>query len=532
MTTPIDLDTDSARSQIPVDRPSFEPGLVKYVCALLVVWSIVISASFAWSVHQQERETYETARVQAATAFEKDLCYRRWVAKHGGVYVRVNEETQPSPHLAEHSERDIDTTAGKLTLRNPAMVCREVYDLERQYTGARSHITSLNPLRPENAADSWETNALHAFRHGAKEVASIDHLDGKPYMRLMRPLITEGSCLKCHEDQGYKVGDVRGGIAVGVPMEPLIFVGRNHNRAVALGHGLLWLIGAFGIVFAGKNLDKNVRKRHDSEQRLRESETERQVLAEHNARLEAESALRSTQVKLRLAAEIQQRLLPKTEPILPGFDIGAILYPSEETSGDFYDFLALPDGSLGIVVADVSGHGIDSAMIMAATSVHLRWLVASSSDIGEVLARLNEFLVEWTPDGCFVTLFFARVDPRDRSFTYASAGHRGYLLDPTGAVKRLDGTCTVLGWQPDLTVPTEPPVEFRPGQTLLIPTDGILEAASPGGDLFGEARALELVRSNGTLSSRETAEKLYRSARRFAQDAPQRDDMTAVILTA
>ncbi|MBC8873134.1 MAG: SpoIIE family protein phosphatase [Planctomycetes bacterium] len=532
MTSATDSDIESAKSQDGFDQAAFEPGIAKYVCGLLVLWTIVVVASLAWSVHQQEQETLGTARAHAATAFEKDLSYRSWIAKHGGVYVWVNEETQSSVYLEKVSERDIDTPKGSLTLRNPAMVSRQVYDMERQRTGVHSHITSENPLRPENKADSWETEALHAFGRGAKEVTSIDHFDGKPHMRLMRPLLTEEGCLKCHETQGYKVGDVQGGIAVSVPMEPLYALARNHNRAVAVGHGLLWLVGAIGIVMAGRSLNTNVRERHYSERQLRDSETERQALAERNARLEAEYALRSTRVKLRLAARIQRTLLPKTEPTLPGFDIGAILRPSEETSGDFYDFLSLPDGSLGIVVGDVSGHGIDSAMIMAATSVHLRGLVASSSDLTAVLARLNRFLLEETPDGFFVTLFFAQIDPQDRSLSYASAGQLGYLLDSTGAGKRLDSTGTILGCLPDLTIPTEPPVTLQPGQTLLIPTDGFLEAASPDGDLFGEARILELIRTNDRLPSGETLELLYQAARRFSQDAPQRDDMTAVMLKA
>ena len=110
---------------------------------------------------------------------------------------------------------------------NPSYALRQVYELEAATVSARSHITSLRPIRPQNAADPWEAEALRSFGRGQAETSSIEPLGGQPHMRLMRPLVTEKSCLRCHEEQGYRIGDIRGGISVSVPMAPLQAIARN-----------------------------------------------------------------------------------------------------------------------------------------------------------------------------------------------------------------------------------------------------------------------------------------------------------------
>lgn len=131
---------------------------------------------------------------------------------HGGVYVPVTEKTQPNPLLADIPERDIRTSSGKiLTLMNPAYMTRQAYELGFKEYGVRAHITSLKPIRPENAPDSWETKALQAFERGGKEIYSVETIEDKEYFRLMNPLITEKGCLLCHARHGYKENDIRAG---------------------------------------------------------------------------------------------------------------------------------------------------------------------------------------------------------------------------------------------------------------------------------------------------------------------------------
>jgi PAS domain S-box-containing protein len=242
----------------------------KYFWILLALWTVLVGSVLLWSLYHQKYEIEETARIQARSVFEKDLIYRRWAAGHGGVYVPVTENTPPNPHLSHIAERDITTHSGRnLTLMNPAYMTRQVHEMGKEDYGLRGHITSLNPINPVNAADEWETKALHAFEQGAAEVTSVEKLDNISYMRLMSPMITEQACLKCHSEQGYKVGDLRGGISVSVPMAPIQAIAREHALTLSLGHFILWLLGVGGISFGGQRLKQHIqelKKAHEAMQ--------------------------------------------------------------------------------------------------------------------------------------------------------------------------------------------------------------------------------------------------------------------------
>jgi len=221
---------------------------------LLVVWTLVVAGSLIWNLAQQRRETLSLAYTTALTLYEKDLLYRRWAAGHGGVYVPVTAATPPSPYLSHLPERDIQTPSGRrLTLINPAYMNRQVYELAKEIGQPQGHLYSLKPLRPENVPDPWEAAALKAFDQGQAEVRGIGQLDGKKVFRLMRPFITEKSCLDCHAGQGYRLGDIRGGISVAMSMAPLRQAEHSMNVALTVGHGVLWLLGVVGIVIAVRN---------------------------------------------------------------------------------------------------------------------------------------------------------------------------------------------------------------------------------------------------------------------------------------
>ena len=283
-------------------------GMERYVWALASVWTLVVAASLVWNVVQMKQNSLEAARIQARVAYEKDVIYRRWNAGHGGFYVPVSEGTKPNPYLSEMPERDITTPSGKLlTLMNPAYMTRQVHELAEEEYSVRGHITSLNPIRPENAPDPWETEALRAFNSGETEVSSVEEIEGKDYMRLMRPLITEKGCLKCHAAQGYDEGDIRGGISVSILMEPLRAIERIDMLTFGLGHLLIWLIGVSGIALATKRLRRSEQERKRAEQAL-EKHTEQleQRVMERTAKLEKRKfELKSANE--RLAGEISQR---------------------------------------------------------------------------------------------------------------------------------------------------------------------------------------------------------------------------------
>jgi len=243
-----------------------------YVAGLVVSWSVVVILSLSWNLDQVKKHFLEVARTQARATYQKDIIYRRWNTRYGGVYAPVNEDTPPNPYL-EVPERDITTAAGKtLTLINPAYMTRQVHELEKKASGVRGHITSLTPIRPQNVPDPWETEALKTFLHGVQEVSSVETMEGEPYMRLMRPLVTEQACLQCHAAQGYQVGDIRGGISVSIPMNPLLAIEHSQIVSLLLGHSMLFLLGLGGIALGAYRLHVQMAYRRQAEEALKKSE--------------------------------------------------------------------------------------------------------------------------------------------------------------------------------------------------------------------------------------------------------------------
>lgn len=236
-------------------------SLVVFLCLVVGAWTLTLGGSLAWNLKSQKEEMIRVARVQALSEWRKDVLYRRWNAQNSPLYVATSDKTPPNPLLAHVPERDLVTPSGrKLTLVNPAYMTREVHELGKA-DGVNGHITSLRPIRPQNAPDAWERRALETFLSGVTEVSSVALLPGGPHLRLMRPLLTEESCLKCHAAQGYKVGDLRGGISVAVPLRPLYDAGEPHRRFLIVGHASLWALGLAGLYAGGRVSVKQVRAR-------------------------------------------------------------------------------------------------------------------------------------------------------------------------------------------------------------------------------------------------------------------------------
>jgi signal transduction histidine kinase len=249
----------------PRDEATAPLRLKWYVVALVAAWTAMVGISLAWGLHYLRTSVMDTARAEARVAYGKDTLYRRWNAIHGGVYVPVTEDTRPNPYLTAPN-RDVTTTTGQvLTLINPAYMTRQVHELAHQWYGVQGHITSLTPIRPENAADPWERDALAAFQDGAEERSSVQDIDGEPYLRFMRPLHAEPPCLRCHAQQRYRVGDVRGGISVAVPLKPLWAAARPERVTAVAGHVIFWLIGLIVMAYGARRFDEQVRERAAAE---------------------------------------------------------------------------------------------------------------------------------------------------------------------------------------------------------------------------------------------------------------------------
>ena len=216
--------------------------------ASFLLWSLMLTFSFSWSLHQQGHHLLQQATVAARANINKDIGFRKWAASHGGVYVPPTTHTPPNPYL-KVPHHDVVTTDGKpLTLMNPAYMLRQMqHDFSDEY-GTKSRITSLKPLNPANAPDLWEKKALSVFAQGGKELLEMQHLDGKPYLRLMLPFIVDETCLKCHASQGYKLGDVRGGIDSSIPLTPFLERSQASSAVLALSHLAIWFFGVIGLL--------------------------------------------------------------------------------------------------------------------------------------------------------------------------------------------------------------------------------------------------------------------------------------------
>ena len=225
---------------------------------LLIFWTLLIVALMGFSYYQQSNFTQDIAIADARANFQKDIAIRRWASSHGGVYVPADKQTPPNQYLQHIPSRDIVKPDGTpLTLMNPAYMIRQLNEFFSQEYGVSGHITSLKPLRPENKPDEWERKALLAFEEGAQELLEFTELDGEPVLRLMQPMMTEKSCLKCHAHQNYTVGDVRGGVGITLPVGALLAENTSMIVMQFVGLSCLWLLGVAILLFQNKRVQES-----------------------------------------------------------------------------------------------------------------------------------------------------------------------------------------------------------------------------------------------------------------------------------
>jgi serine phosphatase RsbU (regulator of sigma subunit) len=232
-----------------------------------------------------------------------------------------------------------------------------------------------------------------------------------------------------------------------------------------------------------------------------------------------------------LARKIQRRLLPVTPPALPGLEIGGTSRPAQVVGGDHFDFLVLPDSRLAVSIADASGHGMASALLMAETCAYIRALALTHADVERILTLANRRLVDDITDDHFVTLLLARLDPRTRSLVYQSAGHNpGYVLDGEGNVKAvLTSTGMPLGLLAEADFSSTAAITLAPNDLIFFYTDGVVESFTADGTQFGLERALAAVRAHRHQTPHEIIEALLRAVSDFSGNT-QMDDRTAVII--
>ncbi len=239
-----------------------------------LAWSLTLYGLYSWNAHREILLTTRIASSQTRSFFKEFLMTRFWNALHGGVYVPVTRKTRPNPYLQADPARDLITITGMhLTKLNPAYMTRQIAEIADRTGGVRFHLTSLEPIRPENRPDSWETNALQQLRtRGDSEFyETVATGSSDPQFRYIAPLYIEEPCLQCHARYGDRLGQMHGGISISLPARTLIRSQQQRIRTMFLAYFGIWLVGMAALVVTARTLCRREKDHMETIGRLEKS---------------------------------------------------------------------------------------------------------------------------------------------------------------------------------------------------------------------------------------------------------------------
>ena len=248
--------------------------------------------------------------------------------------------------------------------------------------------------------------------------------------------------------------------------------------------------------------------------------------------MESRDQLAQLESELDVARRMQASILPTEFPKRDSFDIHADMQPARAVGGDFYDVQALPDGLVGMAIADVSGKGVPAGLFMMSSRTLLKGASIGSIDPATVLTTVNDVLSNDNGEMMFVTVLYAVFDPETRTFTYCSGGHDSPL------VVHADGTSTLLPHTGGVALGVMPAMEYKThsvtleqGDTVLLYTDGVTEAQNSGGEQFGLQRLRDTFRDQVPQKAKAATAGIFGAVHGFAGEAPQFDDITCLALS-
>lgn len=250
-----------------------------------------------------------------------------------------------------------------------------------------------------------------------------------------------------------------------------------------------------------------------------------QLLEEYAQKQQMEQALQ-------IARTIQQQLLPRENPRIPGFEVAGWSQACDETGGDCYDFQMLKGDRLAITLADATGHGVGPALVIAETRALLRAVMSLAEDVGQIIHQVNNLLSDDLGGDRFVTTFFGLLDPGDSMINYASAGQGPLLVynHQQRRIQELPATGIPLGIMPDMEFMAEEPIRFMPGDMLVLLTDGFYEWSNPADELMGSQRIADVVIENAGSPAADLIDMIRSAVLEFSEGTEQKDDLTAVIV--
>jgi serine phosphatase RsbU (regulator of sigma subunit) len=417
----------------------------------------------------------------------------------------LEQEVAPWLDARAFLDTRIDITpAGSLITINPDSVSRSPVSTEAESSMGAAIVTVLqldegewSTRKPLLRAQVGLAAALRGLTKNLSEnpanLIPLIFLGGVAFLFVLVEVLTLGMVMS----MGRSITRALGAIHQGTTR---LREGNLRYRIPIEGHDDLWEVA-------------------DSFNRMAENLEQARDLEIEQERLEGELAL---------ARQIQARLLPGEAPVLPRTELAGMSLPAREVGGDYYDFLRLPDGRLGLIIADVSGKGIPAALLMSSFRASLLSQRLTEGP-AEILSRLNAFLHRSVEPGRFVTAFLGLFDLETGKFRYCNAGHNPpYVVGADGSVKTLREGGLVLGLFRESDY-EEAEVALEVGDTLALFTDGVTEAQNAEEDLWGEERLLELLLAHQTSPCRRIVGEILTELRRFAGDEPQSDDITLLL---
>ena len=234
----------------------------KYLASIGLLICLVVLSIF-WGFYYRSTELIQNQLLYQGQAFFQEIVLtRQWIAQHGGVYVKMLPGVTANPYLLQVPGLKVvikDEAGDLYTLKNPALFTREISELAAQNGMFRFHITSLKPLNPSNAPDPFEKDALERFNNGAREITTLETDNNEVFFRFMAPLTTDKSCLPCHAHQGYKEGDIRGGISVTSSATETVGKIRESQIFLVLSASLIILLLVSIIFLVARSFIKDLR---------------------------------------------------------------------------------------------------------------------------------------------------------------------------------------------------------------------------------------------------------------------------------
>jgi phosphoserine phosphatase RsbU/P len=238
------------------------------------------------------------------------------------------------------------------------------------------------------------------------------------------------------------------------------------------------------------------------------------------------------QTAVNMGRRIQQSFLPHHLPKIAGYDVAAWWRPAESVSGDYYDVIPLPDGRLGLIVADVSGHGVGPSLLMASVRAMVHVLARMSSDPSQIVSRLAEMIAPDLDEGRFLTFLLVALDPEMHELTYSNAGHGPALLyhRATESFQVLNSTSLPLGFLTEFGTRDGSTLVMGPGDLLVLATDGLIELQNENHEMFGRARLEGLIREHCTLAVQDLVMAIQDAVAEFLGDCNPLDDVTLMVV--